>query len=96
MSGIFQHIMYHLEIKQYNSSAYHPQSLGTLERFDQTPKNMMRAYCFEQERDRNEAVHSLLYLLPDKQYKTRWDLTHLNCCLGEKCMDHLNFSKKTG
>ena len=60
MLGIFQQVMYPLGIKQYTSSAYHPQSQGALERFHQTLKNMMRAYCYEQERDWDEGVHLLL------------------------------------
>ena len=36
MSGIFQQVMHELGIKQYNSSAYHPESQGSLERFHQT------------------------------------------------------------
>ena len=33
MSGIFQQVMYELDIKQYKSSAYHPESQGVLEKF---------------------------------------------------------------
>ena len=33
MSGIFQQVMHELGIKQYRSSAYHPESQGALERF---------------------------------------------------------------
>ena len=46
MSGIFQQVMHELGIKQYRSSAYHPESQGALERFHQTLKNMIRSYCF--------------------------------------------------
>ena len=41
MYGIFQQVMYELGIKQYKSSAYHPESQGALERFHQTLKNMI-------------------------------------------------------
>ena len=61
MSGLFQQVMYELGIKQYTSSAYHPQSQGALERFHQTLKNMMRSYCYEQGRDWDEGVHLLLF-----------------------------------
>ena len=47
MSGIFQQVMHELGIKQYRSSAYHPESEGVLERFHQTLKNMIRSYCFD-------------------------------------------------
>ena len=53
--------MYELGIKQYTPSAYHHQSQGALERFHQTPKNMMRAHCYEQEKDWDEGVQLLLF-----------------------------------
>ena len=45
MSGIFQQVMHELQIKQYKSTAYHPESQGALERFHQTLKNVMQTYC---------------------------------------------------
>ena len=33
MSGLFQQVMDELGIRQYRSSAYHPESQGALERF---------------------------------------------------------------
>ena len=53
--------MYKLGIKQYTSSAYHPQSQGALERFHQTLKSMLHTYCFEQDKDWDEGVHLLLF-----------------------------------
>ena len=50
-----------LGIKQYRSSAYHPESQGALERFHQTLKNMIRSYCFDTNRDWDESVHLLLF-----------------------------------
>ena len=50
MSGIFQQVMYELGIKQYMSTAYHPESQSALERFHQTLKNMIRSYCFDTEK----------------------------------------------
>ena len=47
MSGLFQQVMDKLGIKQYRSSAYHPERQGALERFHQTLKNMIRSYCFD-------------------------------------------------
>ena len=38
MSGLFQQVMHELGITQYNSSVYHPESQGALERFHQTLK----------------------------------------------------------
>ncbi|KAL5008571.1 hypothetical protein ScPMuIL_014152, partial [Solemya velum] len=57
----FKRFMYQLQIKQYKSSAYHPESQGALERFHQTLKNMMRSYCFENKRDWDEGIHMLLF-----------------------------------
>ena len=61
MSGIFQQVMHELGIKQYRSSAYHPESQGALERFHQTLKNMIRLYCFDTEKDWDEGIHLLLF-----------------------------------
>ena len=61
MSGLFQQVMHELGIKQYKSSAYHPESQGALERFHQTLKNMIRSYCFDTERNWDEGVHLLLF-----------------------------------
>ena len=60
-SGIFQQVMHELGIKQYRSSAYHPESQGALERFHQTLKNMIRSYCFDTEKDWDEGIHLLLF-----------------------------------
>ncbi len=61
MSGVFQQVMHELGVKQYKSSAYHPESQGALERFHQTLKNMIRLYCFDTEKDWDEGVHLLLF-----------------------------------
>ena len=63
MAGIFQQVMSQLEIKQNISSAYHPQSQGALERFHQTLKTMLRAYCYEQVKDRDEGIPLLLFAI---------------------------------
>ena len=61
MSGIFQQVMHELDIKQYTSSAYYPESQGALERFHQTLKNMIRSYCFDTDKDWDEGIHLLLF-----------------------------------
>ena len=61
MSGIFQQVMHELGIKQYTSSAYHPESQSALDRFHQTLKNMIRSYCFEIEKDWDEGIHLVLF-----------------------------------
>ena len=53
----FKQVMHELGIKQYRSSAYHPESQGALERFHKTLKNMMRSYCFGTEKDWDEGIH---------------------------------------
>ena len=61
MSGVFQQVMYELGINHYKSSAYHTQSQGALERWQQTLKTMRKIYCFETEKDWDEAIHLLLF-----------------------------------
>ena len=46
-SRFFSQVMRQLFIKHHTSSAYHPQSQGALERFHQTLKSLLRAYCME-------------------------------------------------
>lgn len=53
--------MFQLGIQQYRSTAYHPESQGALERFHQTLKNMLCAYCMEHGRDWDEEVHLVLF-----------------------------------
>ena len=61
MSGIFQQVMQESGVKQYRSSAYHPESQGALARFHQTLKNMIRSYCFDTEKAWDEGIHLLLF-----------------------------------
>ncbi|KAK3106188.1 hypothetical protein FSP39_014556 [Pinctada imbricata] len=61
MSGLFQQVMHELGIRQYKSSAYHPESQGALERFHQTLKTMMKTYCHQYEKDWDEGVHLVLF-----------------------------------
>ena len=63
MAGIFQQVMSRLVIKQNISSAYHLQSQGALERFYQTLKTMLRAYCYEQVKDWDEGIPLLLFAI---------------------------------
>ena len=60
MAHAFQQVMNQLGIKQYKSSAYHPESQGALERFHQTLKTMIKMYCIENSKDWDEGVHLLL------------------------------------
>ena len=61
MSGIMQQVMCQLSIKQYRSSTYHPESQGVLERFHQTLKNMIRAYCTQYQSEWDQGIHLLLF-----------------------------------
>ena len=61
MSGLFQEVMFQLGVKQFKSSAYHPQSQGALERFHQTLKSMIRTYCFQEKKDWDEGIPLLLF-----------------------------------
>ena len=61
MSGVFQQIMYQLGITQCKSSAYHPQSQGSIERFHQILKTMMRIYCPDCDKDWDEGIHLLMF-----------------------------------
>ena len=63
ISDVFQQVMHELEIKQYRSSAYHPESQGALEKFHQTLKNMIRSYCFDTDKDWDEGKHLFLLQL---------------------------------
>ena len=56
-----QQAMYQLGLKQYKSAAYHPESQGALERFHQTIKNMLQAYCVKSNHDWDQGVHLLLF-----------------------------------
>ena len=61
MSRMFNQSMQQLGIKHVTSSPYHPQSQGALERFHQTLKSMLRAYCLEFERDWDEGIPYCLF-----------------------------------
>ena len=65
MSGLFQEVMYRLGVKQLKSSAYHPQSQGALERYHQTLKIMIRAFCEEYPEDWDKGIPFLLFASRD-------------------------------
>lgn len=54
-SVMFRHVLKVVRIKQSQSSAYHAQSQGALERFHRTVKSLLRAYC-TLERDCEEGL----------------------------------------
>ena len=61
MPGVFQQVVHELGIKQYKSSAYHPESQGALESFHQTQKHMIRTYCYDTHKDWDDGIHLLLF-----------------------------------
>ena len=63
MSG--QEVMFQLGVKQFKSSPYHSQSQGALERFHQTLKSIIRAYCFQEKKDWDEGIPLLLFVVQE-------------------------------
>lgn len=61
MSRVFAQVADQLNITHCFSSAYHLESQGALERFHQTLKSMLRAYCLEFEKEWDDGVHLLLF-----------------------------------
>ena len=61
ISGVFQQVMHELGIKQYRSSAYHPENQGALERFHQTLKNMIKTYYYDTNKDWDDGINLLLF-----------------------------------
>ncbi|XP_076049636.1 uncharacterized protein LOC143030371 [Oratosquilla oratoria] len=64
-SGMFRKILKGLHIEQKLASAYHPQSQGSLERFHQTLKNILRVYCEDLGIDWDEGVPLALFAVRD-------------------------------
>lgn len=60
-SELFSKVMDELGVKQYTSTAYHPESQGCIERFHQTLKSLLRCYCNENPSDWDEAMDLLLF-----------------------------------
>ena len=60
-SKLFNQVLKKLNIKHVTSTAYHPQSQGALERYHQTLKTMLRAYCFENEKDWDRGIPFALF-----------------------------------
>ena len=64
-SKLFKDILRDLKVEQKLSSAYHPQSQGSVERFHQTLKNVLRMYCEDMGLDWDEALPLVLFALRD-------------------------------
>ena len=61
----FKSFLSELGITHATSSAYHPESQGALERFHQTLKTMIRAYCAEHKKDWDTVIPYLLFATRD-------------------------------
>ena len=57
----FKSFLSELGITHATSSAYHPESQGALERFHQTLKTMIRAYCAEHKKDWDTGIPYVLF-----------------------------------
>ena len=64
-SGLFEGVMKSLGIRQYKSTAYHPQSQGVVERFHLTLKTMIRAYCLDTGSEWDDGIDLLLFSVRD-------------------------------
>ncbi|XP_069183685.1 uncharacterized protein [Procambarus clarkii] len=61
MSRLFRQQIADLGIQHITSSAYHPESQGALERFHQTPKGMLRKFCYDRQSKWAEDLPYLLF-----------------------------------
>lgn len=64
-SGLFEKVMKSLGIKQYRSTAYHPQSQGAVEKFHHTLKTMIRGYCLDTGSEWDDGIGLLLFAVRD-------------------------------
>ena len=62
-SDLFKDVLKELNVLAINSSVYHPESQGALERFHQTLKSMLRRYCLESSHDWDEGLNFLLFAI---------------------------------
>lgn len=60
-SKTFAQTLAALGVSHRMSSAYHPESQGALERYHQTLKNMIRAYCLDTGKEWDEGLPFLLF-----------------------------------
>ncbi|XP_039514899.1 uncharacterized protein LOC120469791 [Pimephales promelas] len=59
-SHMFEQVLKMLRVQHNQSSAYHAQSQGALERFHQTLKALLRSYCIELDKDWEEGLPWLM------------------------------------
>lgn len=61
LSKIFGQVLMTLNVSHQTSSAFHPESQGALERFNQTLKAMLQRYCMDTGKDWDEGIPLLLF-----------------------------------
>lgn len=59
-SNLFKQALKQLQVRHVKASAYHPESQGVLECFNQTLKSLLHAYCSESSRDWEEGLPWLM------------------------------------
>lgn len=80
ISKVFAQVMSELFIKHQIFSAYHPESQGALERFQQTLKYMLLKYCIESNREWPEGLSLLLFAIRETtQESLRFSFGHTGC-----------------
>ena len=94
MSVLFQEVMFQLGVKQFKSSVYHPQSQGALERFHQTLKSMIRAYCFQEKKDWDKGIPLLLFAVQEAVH-TSLGFSPFELVFGHKPRGPLKLLKET-
>ena len=62
-SNYFKQAMLNLGIKHITSSPYHPQSQGSIERFHQTLKTMLKKYCMGYEENWDKDLPYMLFAI---------------------------------
>ena len=60
-SKLFKEVVKELQVKHCQSSAYHPESQGALERFHQTLKTMLKMYCHDTGKSWDDGVHLVIF-----------------------------------
>ena len=90
MSSVFQQVMYELGIKQYKSSAYHPESQGAIERFHQVLKTMIKIYCFDNDREWDDGVPLLMFAARESVQEST-GFSPIELVLAILCLGHSNF-----
>ena len=100
MSRLFQQVVFQLGAKQMKSSAYYIESQDALERFHSTLKNMIRTYCFDNEKDWDEGINLLLFTVRESVQESLGFLVHLSWYLAiwfmvlSSCSKLLDFVSK--